>query len=169
MVLTFSAPYDDYKYIKVTVIHGGHWWFLTGVLKDFVIFGINFDISNNHHMSLLSCISIFSSLPGFKVNQEHSHTWRKLMVLTGVSEDSTVCVWYQIWHHESISFFPPELYSNYQLPNMIMSVSRTQTYLKDVDGSWLEFLRIEFNLIWNLTSWINIICHSRVVFKVSAP
>ena len=52
----------------------------TGVLEDLVIFGINFDIKNNHRMSLLSCMQILSSQAQLKVHKECRHTWRMLMV-----------------------------------------------------------------------------------------
>ena len=54
------------KCIKNTVILGGHWWFLTGVLEGLVIFGIKFDIMNDHHMSLLSCRLIFITYHDYK-------------------------------------------------------------------------------------------------------
>jgi len=48
--------------------------FLAGVLEDLVIFGIKFDITNNHHMILLSCMPISSSQAWLKMHQEHSYT-----------------------------------------------------------------------------------------------
>ena len=78
--IQFFSSLPWLKCIKNTVIHGGCWWFLTGVLEDWVIFDIKFDIMNQHYMSFMSCISIFSSLTWLYVHQEHSHTWRMLMV-----------------------------------------------------------------------------------------
>ena len=39
------------------VIHGGHWWFLTGVL----VYGVILDIMNNHDMWFFIFVSNFSS------------------------------------------------------------------------------------------------------------
>ena len=61
------------------------------------------------------------------------------------------------------------MYDNFHLPCGIKSASRTQSYLDDNDGSWMEFWRIWSSLTSTLTSWMNIICHSWVVSKFSAP
>ena len=37
-----------------TVILGGHWWFLTGILEDWIISNIKFDIMKQHNVSFLS-------------------------------------------------------------------------------------------------------------------
>ena len=44
-------------------------------------------------------------------------------------------LWYQILHHKSTLYVILELYANFQLPSIIISVLRTQSYLEDVDGS----------------------------------
>ena len=105
----FLALWHDYKCIKNTEILGGCWWFRTGIFEELVIFGINFDIMNNHHMSLLSCMLIYSSLVWLKVHQEHIHTWSMLMV-SDWSFGGLDCVCFKIWHHESAPFVIPELY-----------------------------------------------------------
>ena len=132
-VLKFSVPYHDYKCIQNAVIYGGYWWYLTGVLEDWVIFGINFDITNNHNMSLLSCMLIFSSLAWLKVHSEHSHTWRTL-VIPDWSFGGLDCLQYQTCHHESTFYVILELYANFQLLSVIKSTSRIQSCWEDIDG-----------------------------------
>ena len=43
--------------------------------------------------------------------------------------------WYQILHHESTFYAILEMCAKFQLPSMIKSVSRTQSYLEEFDGS----------------------------------
>ena len=68
------------KCIKNTVILGWCWWFLTGVSEDWIIFAIKFYTMNQHCMSLLSCVAIFSSIVWLEGHQKYGHTWRRLMV-----------------------------------------------------------------------------------------
>ena len=106
VVCWLSAPLYGYKYVKNTVMLGGCWWFLTGVLEDCIISDIKFDIMNQYNLSFLSCIKILSSLAWLKVHQEHSHTWRALMVLDwsfggldDLSNLSNLTSWINIiWH-----------------------------------------------------------------------
>ena len=49
-----------------------------GVLEDWVIFGIKFDILYQHNMSSLSCMPIFSSIAWLQVHQGHGHTWEDI-------------------------------------------------------------------------------------------
>ena len=44
-------------------------------------------------------------------------------------------LWYQFLHHKSTLYVILELYANFQLLSMIKSVSRTQSFLEDIDGS----------------------------------
>ena len=44
-------------------------------------------------------------------------------------------IWYKILHHKSTLCVILELYANCQLPNMNKSVSRSQSYLEDNEGS----------------------------------
>ena len=121
-------------------------------------------IMNQHCMSFLSCMLIFSSLAWLKVHQEHTHTWRMLMV-PDWSFGGLGHLWYQILHHKSTLYVILELYTDFQLHSMIRSVSRTPSYLEEVDASWLELW-----MIWSaLLYWINIICHFWAVYWFSAP
>ena len=114
-------------------------------------------------MVFFSCMLNFSSLAWLKVHQGHIHTWRVLMdpdwSFGGLGHLGN-----QSWHHGSMWYVIREIYVNSQLPSMIKSASRTQSYVEEVDSTWLEFWRIGWSLISNLTPWINIICHSWVEF-----
>ena len=154
VIYKFSSPLCYHKCVKNIDTLGGLWWALTGILEDLVIFGIKFDITNNRHMSLLSYMPIFRSLVWLNVYQEHSHNWRMLMVpdwcFGGLGN-----LWYKILYHESILYIILELCTDLQLHNIIRSVSRTPSYLEEVDASWLELWSI-----WSILLYcIKIICH----------
>ena len=44
-------------------------------------------------------------------------------------------LWYQMLHNKSTFYVIFEFYTNFQLPRMIKSASKTHSYMEDVDGS----------------------------------
>ena len=108
-----------------------------------------FDIMDHHNISFLICMSFC------KLTSKNVCVSRTQSCLEDV--DSS---WLEIWQIES------SLLSNLK---SWLKVQKTQSFLENNDVSWLEFWRITSSLIANFTSSINIICHSWVEFKFSAP
>ena len=112
-----------------------------GALEDLVIFGIKFDIKYNLHISWLSCMPFLSSLAWLKMYQEHSHTWRMLMVPDWCLGELNH-LWYHIFNHESNLYVILELYANFQLQVWLefhQEYGYTWRMLMVPDWSWWWF------------------------------
>ena len=105
--LTILTIFDQFD-------HFNHFWPFFSILKFFETcqklaqnlpescpFGpVIFYIIDHHNMSFLIWMLIFNSLAWIHVCQEHSHTWRALLVPDWRSGGLSN-LWCQIWHHGS--------------------------------------------------------------------
>ena len=115
----------------LTVILGGHWWFLTGYLEDEVIL----DIMDRHYIWFLTYVPNFSSLGWIEVCQKshvleviHGGRWR---FLTEYLEDGAILD--MMDRHDMWFFY---LCAKFQLSSMNRSVSRTPVLEVMLGGRW---------------------------------
>ena len=91
--------------------------------------------------------------PGLQLSKNHSWYLLKGVVIALLLYGGLDHLWYQILHHESTLYVIREFYANFQLPSMIKSTSRIQSYLEDVNGFWLELWMIGSILLCWIILW----------------